>query len=62
MTAAHSGVGCRVFFCVRLPGRQAGMHVQFDTMAMQMSAAEGSLLPSSSSCFPNIFSAVSNHG
>lgn len=42
------------------PDRYAGMHVQFDTMAMQMNGGPGKPPAAEVSLFPCLFSAVSN--
>lgn len=40
---------------VHEPGRYAGMHVQFDTMVMQMNEGQASLLLLRQSYFPTYF-------
>lgn len=40
---------------VHEPGRYAGMHVQFDTMVMQMNEVQASLLLLMYSYFPTYF-------
>lgn len=45
---------------VHEPGRYAGMHVQFDTMVMQMNEGSGKPPVAELLLFPYLFSAVSN--